>query len=159
MRQWLYASIALIGLGCGGSADNDPSPLHKLCMDACAHIHAKNCYSSPAIDVSGCESECSGVQSFAGNACTDEHAALYACTAKATITCEGSAGDTPTVNGCDAEESAVSSCEAPGMTCLPSPGSEDLCFQFMLKQFFVCSEGVMPGPMCIQVTNTGFCCP
>jgi hypothetical protein len=128
-------------------------------MDACAHIHARNCFDSPAINVTGCDSECSGAAALAGNPCTDENAALYACTAKATITCGGNTGETPVVSGCEAEEQAISKCESPGLSCGRAIGSDDICFQFMLKSFFVCSEGINPGPNCIQVTATGFCCP
>lgn len=159
MRQWLYACFALIGLGCGGVAENDPSPLHKLCMDACAHVHAKNCYESPAIDVAGCDSECSNVPSLAGSPCTDEQAALFACKSTAKITCGGPTGETPVATDCKAEEDAVASCESPGMTCSRAPGSDDICFQFGFKSFFVCSEGFSAPPECIQVTSNGFCCP
>jgi hypothetical protein len=159
MRQWMYSSFALIWLGCSGTVDQKPSPLQALCMDACAHIHAKNCFDSPAIDVGNCEIECQQASSFAGNACTDEHAALYACTANATITCEGPSAETPMVTGCEDEEVAITKCESPGMTCTRAQGSDDVCFQFGLTEFFVCSEGIMAGPMCIQVTATGFCCP
>lgn len=161
MRQWLYAGLAVIGLGCGGLADSNPSPLHKLCMDACAHIHAKNCYAAPAVDVGGCASECGSIQSFADNPCTDEQAAWYACSAQAKITCEGSSGETPTVNGCEAEKEAVSKCETPGTTCTRAPGSDDICFQFGggFNAFYLCSEGVSPGPNCLQVSSVGFCCP
>jgi hypothetical protein len=159
MRQWVFASLALIWIGCGGSVDPKPSPLHKLCMEACAHVHAKNCYEAPAVDVANCDNECSGAQSLAGSPCTDENASLYACTAKATVTCGGNTGETPIVTGCDAEEGEVSKCESPGMSCGRAIGSDDICFQFGFSKFYVCSEGVFAQPECIQVTNTGFCCP
>lgn len=159
MRQWLYACLALIGLGCGGTAENDPPMLHKLCVDACAHLHAKNCYEKPAINVSGCDSECSGIGSLTGNPCTDEQAELFACRSTATITCGGPTGETPIAADCEMEENAVSNCESPGMMCVRAPGSDDVCFQFGFKTFFVCSEGFGAPPECTQVSSTGFCCP
>ena len=159
MRHWVLASIALLWLGCAGSADPEPSPLYKLCMNACAHIHAKNCYESSAVNVAACDSECANVQSLAGSPCTDEHAALYACTAKATISCGGNTGETPIATGCEEEEQAITACDSPGLSCSRAIGSDDICFQFGLKEFFVCSEGISPGFECTPVTATGFCCP
>jgi hypothetical protein len=159
MRQWLFACFALIGLGCGGSVESDPSPLHKLCMDACAHVHAKNCYEAAAVDVASCDSECAGVSSLAGNACTDEQAEWYACRAKATITCGGPTGETPEAVECAPLEQAISMCDTPGTQCVRGPGSDDICFNFGLKSFYVCSDGAIAPPDCAQVTSNGFCCP
>lgn len=160
MRQWLYACFALVGLGCGGTTDNDPSMLHKLCMDACAHMHAKNCFEAPAIGVASCDNECSGVSTLVGNPCTDEQAALFDCKATAKITCGGITNETPVAEECKPQEDAVAACESPGSTtCARAPGSDDICFQFGFKSFFVCSEGAFPSPECTQVSSTGFCCP
>jgi hypothetical protein len=159
MRLWVFASLALIWVGCGGSADPEPSPLHKLCMDACAHVHAKNCYEAPAINVADCDAQCSTVPTLSGSPCTDEYAVSYACTAKATISCAGNTGETPVVIGCEAEEQAASQCQSPGLGCARSFGSEDQCVPFGFKEFYVCSDGITPGPNCVQVTSNGFCCP
>lgn len=159
MRPWSFAWLLLLGMGCSGTAGGEATPLHKLCMDACAHVRAKNCYQAPAVGVDQCNFECSNVASLAGNACTDEMAAHFACTAKADITCEGSTGETPVVNGCSAEEAAVDACESPGSACARAPSSDEICFQFGFMQFFACSEGLSPAPECIAVTATGFCCP
>lgn len=159
MRQWVFALVTLMSVGCGGSVDADPSPLHKLCMDACAHVHARNCLEAPAVDVANCENECINVQSLASSPCTDEQAALYACTAKATIQCASVSGIPPTIIGCDTEQEGVNSCQTPGLTCLRSPSSDVTCFDFGFMRFFVCSEGISPDPKCIQVSSDGFCCP
>lgn len=159
MRRWTFAWLLLLGIGCSGTASGEATPLHKLCVDACAHVRAKNCYAAPAVGVDLCSFECSDVQSKAGTPCTDEHAALYECTAKADITCEGATGETPVVNGCSAQEAAIEACETPGLACVRAPSSDETCFQFGFKQFFACSEGVNPGPECLPVTITGFCCP
>lgn len=159
MRQWSFAWLLLLGIGCSGVASSEVTPFHKLCMDACAHVHAKNCYAAPAVDVAACTFECSDLQAKAGNPCTDEHAALYECTAKADIICGGSTGEEPVINGCDEEISAIDACETPGLTCARAPSSDEICFQFGFNQFFACSEGQSPAPECIGVTPTGFCCP
>lgn len=160
MRQWILGMVALISAGCAGSNNPDPSPLHALCMNACAHIHAENCLESPAVDVLNCESECANADSSSNSPCTDEQAAYYACTVSATIRCASISGVPPTVLGCEAEEAKMTACGSPSLTCLRSPGSDDTCFKFGFGGvFFACSEGINPGPQCIQVTNTGFCCP
>ena len=159
MRRWTFAWLLLWGMGCSGTASSEATPLHKLCMDACAHIRAQNCYSAPAVGVSACTIECSGLESYSGNPCTDEYANVLECTAKAQITCGGSGGETPVVNGCAEQETALEACETPGLTCARSPNSDVECFQFGFKQFFVCSEGVNPGPECLPISVTGFCCP
>lgn len=161
MRQWSFAWLLLLGIGCSGTGGGDVTPLHKLCVEACAHVREKNCYEAPAVGVALCSSECSDVSSKAGNECTDEYAALYACTIKADITCGGSTGETPIINGCSNQESAIEGCESPGKTCLRAPSSDEICFQFGfgLNEFYSCSEGVNPSPECIPVTSTGFCCP
>lgn len=159
MRQWLFAVLALTFLGCEGATDFSSSPLHKLCMNACAHVHAENCLEAPAVDVTACDNECSNVQALANSPCTDENAALYECISKSTIVCSSISGQPPNAKDCDLQRQHVESCQTPGLSCARSFGSDDICFQFGFKQFFTCSEGIGPGPECIQVTGTGFCCP
>lgn len=159
MRQWVLALFALVAVGCEGTSEQDPSVIHKLCMDACAHIHAKNCIEKPAVDVQSCDAECINASSFSSTPCTDEQAALYACTAKAEIACPSIPGSQPRALGCEAEEQEVTKCGSPGLGCVRSEGSDITCFDFGFKRFFVCSEGIGPDPMCIQVASNGFCCP
>lgn len=159
MRQWVIALVAMVSQGCAGSSDPNPSPLHKLCMDACAYVHSKNCLEKPAVNVGDCINECTNVQAVANSPCTDEQAAYYECTKTATIRCASVSGASPTVIGCEAEEQALAGCDSPTITCLRSPGSDDTCFKFGFSSFFTCSDGVSPGPECVQVTNSGFCCP
>lgn len=158
MRKSIFALFVLTWIGCAGSGDSDPSPFHKLCMDACAHIHERNCLEAPAVDVGNCNDECATAATLVDSPCTDEQAALYACTAKSTIICSSASGLPPTPKDCDAEQKAANSCDSPGTACLRSPGSDDICFQFGLKQFFECSEGTGPNLGCVQVTGSGFCC-
>lgn len=159
MRQWILALFALMAVGCEGTSNSEPSIMHKLCMDACAHIHAKNCIEAPAVDVQNCDAECVNSTGFSSSPCTDEQAALYACIAQAEISCPSIPGLQPKALDCDIEEQAVAKCGSPGLGCARAEGSDDVCFQFGFSSFFVCSEGIGPDMKCIQVSSNGFCCP
>lgn len=159
MRSLLSFALATILLGCSGGSGDTDSVLVDLCMDACAHIHEKNCVQQAAADIGQCPSKCQSAGKDANGVCTDEVAALYACTAKATITCPSDTSFPPKVEGCEEEQSAVTGCNNPGNGCVRSEVNDNICFQFGLSQFFVCSEGAGFDLKCSQVTVDGFCCP
>ncbi len=159
MRPWMSLGLATILFGCSGGSGEQTSVLVELCIDACAHLYEKNCVELPATQIGNCPQQCQSAGTEANTGCTDEKAALYACTAKATITCTNDPSLPPTITGCEKEDEAVQSCQSPGGNCLRSPSSDDICFNFGFSQFFVCSNGIGKDPPCQQVTGDGWCCP
>lgn len=144
-----------------GFPTTSTSTLFALCIKACTHIHAKDCDGAPAHAAEACWAECSTDINPLHPSCSDESAAVYACTIDAKITCSGGFVGTPTVNGCDDEASELQKCVAPGSDCVVSPGSAEFCLAMGLSTFLVCSDGVNAPSDCISLTDSGtaFCCP
>src|SRR5262249_24847048 len=131
MRPWMCLGLGAILIACSsGGGSNNTSLLLALCVRACAHIHAKKCIEAPTAEADTCENECQQVNLEAGTVCTDERAALYACTAEATIMCRGGLATTPEVTGCGQEELELEGCHSPLSGCVRAPQSDDICLQF-----------------------------
>ncbi len=144
-----------------GSPTTSISPLEVLCIQACARVHAADCGGAPIEDTASCDFECQSEIVSLPSTCVDEMAELFTCTYDATVSCTSDIAETPIVSGCSDEEVALDKCLNPTSSggCEALPGNDIECQNFGFSRFFVCANGSSPGPECLPISSSQFCCP